>query len=194
MVGALLAMIVLTVSVLRPDGDKGSASPAPRSGPPSSTSPPSTPTPPQSSSVSRPSSVTRSSAPSAPPRCTPTALKVAAVVGQPSYHVGEKPMVLLQVTNIGSAPCVQNLADSQVELRVYNGESRVWGSHDCTVQPGTADRTLAVGQPVRVSVIWSGLSSQPKCAGTRQRVGAGAYTLYALLSGHQGSAAQFSIS
>jgi hypothetical protein len=103
-------------------------------------------------------------------------------------------MVLLQVTNTGSAPCVQNLADSQVELRVYNGESRVWGSHDCTVQPGVSDRTLAVGQPVRVSVVWSGLSSQPKCAGTRQRVGAGTYTLYALLSGKEGTAIQFSVS
>jgi hypothetical protein len=119
---------------------------------------------------------------------------VAAVVDKPNYQVGQQPMVLLQVTNVGSAPCVQNLADSQVELRVYNGESRVWGSHDCTVQPGVADHTLAVNQPVRVSVVWSGLSSQPKCAGTRQRVGAGTYTLYALLSGQEGTAAQFSVS
>jgi hypothetical protein len=126
--------------------------------------------------------------------CQAGALKVAAVVDKPSYRVGEQPMVLLQVTNTGSAPCVQNLADSQVELRVYNGESRVWGSHDCTVQPGVSDRTLAVGQPVRVSVVWSGLSSQPKCAGTRQRVGAGTYTLYALLSGKEGTAIQFSVS
>jgi hypothetical protein len=54
-------------------------------------------------------------------------------------------------------------------------------------------RTLAVNQPVRVSIIWSGLSSQPNCAGTRQRVGAGSYTLYALLAGHVGTAAQFTI-
>jgi hypothetical protein len=101
---------------------------------------------------------------------------------------------MLQVTNTGRAPCVQDLADSQVELRVYNGESRVWGSHDCSIQPGTSERMLAVGAPVRVSIVWSGLSSQPKCAGTRQRVGAGTYTLYALLSGHEGVAAQFAVS
>jgi hypothetical protein len=81
-----------------------------------------------------------------------------------------------------------------VELRVYNGESRVWGSHDCEIQPGTAQRTLEPGQVVRVSIVWSGLSSQPQCAGTRQRVGAGTYTLYALLSGRTGTAAQFVIS
>jgi hypothetical protein len=100
---------------------------------------------------------------------------------------------MLRVTNKGPKPCVQDLADSQVLLRVYNGESRVWGSHDCQITPGVSDATLAVAQPVQVSVIWSGLSSKPKCAGTRQRVGAGTYTLYASLSGHVGTAAQFSI-
>ncbi|MEO9140477.1 MAG: hypothetical protein ABI345_15615 [Jatrophihabitans sp.] len=97
------------------------------------------------------------------------------------------------MTNDGKQPCVQDLADSTVELKVYNGESRVWGSHDCEIQPGTADRTLAVGQTVRVSIKWSGLTSQPGCTGTRQRVGAGTYTLYATLSGKTGKATQFSI-
>ncbi len=83
---------------------------------------------------------------------------------------------------------------SQVELRVYNGESRVWGSHDCQIQPGTDDTTLrraaagaGRGHLVRADV-------QPKCAGTRQRVGAGTYTLYAVLAGKTGKAKQFTIS
>jgi hypothetical protein len=138
-----------------------------------------------------PSSSSTSAAP--PPACTPSQLAVQAVVGQPTYHVGEKPVVMLQVTNTGSAPCVQDLADKQIVLKVYNGESRVWGSHDCEVQPGTDNRVLEVGRPVRVSVTWSGLTSQPGCAGTRHRVGAGTYTLYAYLAGHEGKAAQFSI-
>jgi len=108
--------------------------------------------------------------------------------------VGDEPVLELQVTNTGDAPCVQDLADSQVELKVYNGESRVWGSHDCQIQPGTNPMTLEVGQPVRVSITWSGLSSEPHCAGTRQRVGAGTYTLYASLSGHTGKAGTFTIS
>jgi hypothetical protein len=194
LLSAVAAMVALTVWVLRPGADKGSAAPASSHTPAASRAG-------STAAGTGPASTTRSTAPSTAasrsrpttPACTTAALKVAAVVGQPSYRVGEQPTVLLQVTNVGRVPCVQNLADSQVELRVYNGESRVWGSHDCTVQPGVADRTLAVGQPVRVSVVWSGLSSQPKCAGTRQRVGAGTYTLYALLSGHAGAAAQFSI-
>jgi hypothetical protein len=97
------------------------------------------------------------------------------------------------VTNKSSSPCVVDLADPQIVLRVYNGESRVWGSHDCQVTPGTNDRTLMAGAAVKVSIIWSGLSSQPNCAGTRQRVGAGTYTLYASLAGHEGKSADFTI-
>jgi hypothetical protein len=119
---------------------------------------------------------------------------VVAVTSKPDYTVGEQPVLELQVTNTGAQPCVQDLADSQIELKVYNGESRVWGSHDCLIQPGTNLRTLEVDTAVRVAITWSGLSSQPECAGTRQRVGAGTYTLYALLSGKTGKAAQFTMS
>jgi hypothetical protein len=69
----------------------------------------------------------------------------------------------------------------------------VWGSHDCKIEKGTNDRTLPVGHAVRVSITWTGLSSQKGCNTTRQRVGAGTYTLYALLSGHMGTAAQFAL-
>lgn len=126
--------------------------------------------------------------------CQSSNLSISALVAQQSYTLGQNPTVELQVINTGSAPCVQDLADKQVVLTVYNGESRVWGSHDCETQPGTDDRTLAVGAPVRVSVVWSGMTSQANCAGTRQHVGAGTYTLYAALAGKTGKAAQFTIS
>ena len=129
-----------------------------------------------------------------PVDCTVSQLTLAAQTNQPTYHVGDEPQLLLRVTNPGNAPCVQDLSDSQVELRVYNGESRVWGSHDCKIDPTQVTRTLAAHGSVTVSIIWSGLSSEPNCAGTRQRVGAGSYTLYALLDGRMGHAAQFSMS
>ena len=130
----------------------------------------------------------------APPACRASDLDVRAVVAQPSYQVGATPVLELQVTNVGATPCVQDLADKQVVLKVYNGESRVWGSHDCATQPGTALRTLAVNTSVRVTITWSGLTSQEGNCSGRQRVGAGTYTLYATLSGKTGTAAQFTIS
>ena len=116
------------------------------------------------------------------------------MTNQPKYSVGDQPEVSIQVTNKGTVSCVVDLADPQIVMRVYNGESRVWGSHDCKIEPGVDDRTLMAGTSVRVSIVWSGLSSQPKCAGNRERVGAGTYTLYASLAGHEATAAQFSIS
>jgi hypothetical protein len=202
---ALVVLVALTIYALRPGGsDSPRASAVDHTTSPTQTTPTtsiaaapiSTPptTPPHSSAQQTRSPAGTSSSPAAPAACDTAKLKIAAVVGQSSYHVGDQPVLMLQVTNPGTKSCVQDLADSQVELRVYNGESRVWGSHDCQIEPGTSPSTLLPGQSVRVSITWSGLSSQPQCAGTRQRVGAGTYTLYALLAGHLGTAAVFAIS
>jgi hypothetical protein len=139
-------------------------------------------------------SATRTTAPPAGPTCTPGQLAIKAVAGRGEYAVGAHPVLTLQVTNTGPKPCVQDVADPQIVLRVYNGASRVWGSHDCKIEPGVTDRTLEPDQPAGFSIVWSGLSSQPHCAGTRQRVGAGTYTLVPALSGHQGKATTFTIS
>jgi hypothetical protein len=197
-IGLLLVLMILTVKIATSDGSEptragGHSTPPAHTTPTTHSSTPSTPENTQHSSSSSSSTSSKSSS-AAPEPCVANDLQVAAVSSKPTFSVGDEPVLELQVTNTGDASCVQDLADSQVELKVYNGESRVWGSHDCQVEPGTNPMTLEVGQPVRVSVTWSGLSSQPHCAGTRQRVGAGTYTLYAALSGHTGKATQFTIS
>jgi hypothetical protein len=207
MVGGTLAaivLLVLTVYVLSSNGTKAedAAKTATRTSAPRS---PSGAAPGGSSSVSssvdpsstssNPGSASDTAGPSAGavPACIAAQLTVAAASSAPSYKVGDQPVLTLQVTNNGPANCTQDLADSQVELRVYNGAARVWGSHDCLVQPGTSVKTLVAGTTVGVQVTWSGLSSEPGCAGTRQRVGAGTYTLYPYLAGAQGTTSQFSI-
>jgi hypothetical protein len=203
-IAVLILLSVLTMRTLASGSPKpGSAAlppgPSGSSGPTSHTStaastPTQTPTPAPTAAGTASSASPASgaqSAVSAP--CKPAQLKVEALVGKPTYAVGDQPELVLQVTNAGPAACVQDVADSQIELRVYNGTSRVWGSHDCQIQPGVDLRTFDVGKPAGFSVVWSGLSSQPSCAGTRQRVGAGTYTLYASLAGQDGTIAQFSI-
>jgi hypothetical protein len=203
----VVVLIALTVSALSGGGSSDAGgSPPPTTPPPTSTHAVVAPTPSVRTS-SRPtatptgakstarSSTAGSASTAALATCSLANLQVAAVVGKSTYKVGDEPLVALQVTNVGSAPCTRNLADSQIVLSVYNGTSRVWGSHDCAVQPGTSVRTLAVGQPYRFAIQWGGLTSAPKCAQmTRQRVGAGTYTLYASLAGKSGKAAQFNIS
>ena len=125
--------------------------------------------------------------------CVPSVLGVAATTPQKKYKVGQQPELDIQVTNTGEAPCVVDLSDGQIELLVYNGESRVWGSHDCQVEPGTSPLTLTPRQSVKRSIRWTGLSSQPHCAGGRMRVGAGNYTLRARFAGIDGRPANFSL-
>jgi hypothetical protein len=198
----LIVLLAMTLKVLASDGDdpagagNDKANAAASGSPPGKTSGASSK--PATSSTRRTASSSRASTSSpassrATPACTANALSVAAVTGKGTYKVGDQPLLELQVTNTGAKPCTQDLADSQVELKVYNGESRVWGSHDCKIQPGRNPRTLTPDSAVRVAITWSGLSSRPGCAGTRQRVGAGTYTLYAVLSGKTGRATQFSI-
>jgi hypothetical protein len=205
--GALVALVLLLVLTVKAFGS-GRGSPAaaadtssrnaPSPGASAATQPHRT-SPATSASASRPVGSSAAapsgsaSSPAAPGPCTPAQLSVAALVEHPSYHVGQEPVVMLQVTDTGAAPCVQDFGQNKVELRVYNGESRVWGSNDCSAKSGPLPRTLLPHQPVRVRITWSGLSSQPACKGTRQRAGAGTYTLYASLGAKAGSAAQFAI-
>ncbi|MGI8761144.1 MAG: hypothetical protein ACR2LF_07600 [Jatrophihabitantaceae bacterium] len=197
----LIVLAVLTLRTLFAGGGNSKAAVAPPTrssassgaAPTTTTSPPTTATSTPAGTAATTSSVSDSPTAAAPP-CTPAQLAVRAVVGKTHYAIGDQPQLILQVSNTGPGPCTQDVADRQIELRVYNGASRVWGSHDCKIEPGTDERTLAVGKPAGFSITWSGLTSQPACAGTRQRVGAGTYTLYAALAGHQGTAAQFTIS
>lgn len=129
----------------------------------------------------------------APQPCVAKDLTIAAAVGKSHYQVGDTPKVMIEVTNDGADSCVQELGDPQIVLKIFNGESRVWGSHDCTIEHKTVDRTLMAGQTVRLGIVWTGFTSTPGC-GDRQRVGAGIYTLDAWLQGHEGTTTQFSMS
>ena len=209
-VGTLLVLAVLIVVTVRVllGGDGAAAPPAGQGSSPTQTSS-STPPPsstahrtsaPPSTSTSQSGSTSGTATTAAAQRCDRAKLDVRAASDHPSYRVGDQPHLMLQVTNATNSPCVQDLADPQVELRVYNGESRVWGSHDCKVLSGTSDVTLLPNRSVRVTIIWSGLSSRENSAhssqacGPRQTVGAGTYTLYPYLAGKPGTASQFSIS
>ncbi len=203
---APIVLVVLTLYVACSSGpDKRSAQPPPAGGHTSTAGGPATEPGTRSSAPSHSATATSTdsgaaAAPTAsrfagtPASCAKSSLKIAAATSAPSYHVGDQPVLYLQAINASSTPCVQDLADPQIELTVYNGAARVWGSHDCLITPGTSEQTLPIGQPIRRSITWTGLSSQPQCAGTRQRVGPGRYTLHAKLSGVEGTPAQFSIS
>jgi hypothetical protein len=180
----VVGLVVLTWYVVfgGPGKSDGSAAPASHSSS-------------SSSAHSSPPSTTVATTTATPPprggRCAPSALTVAAATDLPAYKVGQDAALYIVVTNTGLSSCIQDLADQHVELTVFTGDVRVWGSHDCQMQPGTAPQRLAPNKPVRVEVIWTGKTSQPGCGGTRLQVQPGTYRLYAALNGTKSAPATF---
>lgn len=118
--------------------------------------------------------------PNGPPQeCPDSALTVTASPAATTYRVGETPVLRLTVRNTGSVACVRDVGPRQQEMMLYRASTRLWSSNDCYPDGGTDIRTLSPGETITSTVVWSGLGSQPGCAGKRSRVPAGTYEVSA---------------
>jgi hypothetical protein len=113
----------------------------------------------------------------APKACTDGQLRLAVSPAQPAYLVGQAPVLRLQVRNVATVACTRDLGAALQEVLLYHGTSRLWSSNDCYPEGSRDLELMRPGVLHTFSVTWSGLGSHPKCAGTRTRVGAGAYAL-----------------
>ena len=156
------------------------------------TTPPTT-TPGTTPATTTPAATTPSIAASEKGFCATQDLTVASGVAHPSFAVKSKPVLYMPVTNVGATPCKLDVADKHAEWRVYSGDVRVWGSHDCAIRAGSTVITLMAQQTIRLSIKWSGLTSLPGCKGTRLAVQAGTYRLYAYFNGQRSLATTFKI-
>jgi hypothetical protein len=115
--------------------------------------------------------------PPAPKGCPDAALRLEVSPAQPAYRVGQAPVLRLQVRNVSAEPCLRDLGAALQEVLLYRGTQRLWSSNDCYPEGQRDMQLMRPGVLHTFSVIWSGLSSLPRCAGTRTRVGAGSYLL-----------------
>jgi hypothetical protein len=167
-----------------PTGGSGVAtitpSPGSAGGPAPGTVPATGSTAPSASTPASTGTVAATPAGTGPPGpCPDAVLTVQAGTARPTYRVGETPVLKLSVRNTGLEPCVRDVGPRRQEMLLYDGSTRIWSSNDCYPDGGTDVRTLAPGETVSATVVWSGLSSQPGCAGARTRVQAGSYRLIA---------------
>lgn len=97
----------------------------------------------------------------------------------PEYAAGSKPLLGLNVTNIGAVPCLRDLDLALQTWGLFAADgTRLWGSNDCYPEQSVPSSTLlAPGQVVTFSIIWSGQTSEPTCTAQRQELGPGAYIL-----------------
>lgn len=114
--------------------------------------------------------------------CSDASISLTSTVGRPSYGLGSKPILGLTVVNTGPEACMRDVSGSLQTFTVYGaGNKRMWSTADCFPGEGTDVRRLEPGQSVHYDIRWSGTTSQPGCAGERQPVPAGAYTVVAAL-------------
>jgi hypothetical protein len=161
----------------------GGASPSASTSSPSGTAPESLSATPPAADPGRPAGSEGAATTSAAGRgnptgpCTDAVLRLTVTPHEPSYPVGQMPVVMLTVHNASRSACTRDLGAALQEVLLYEGTKRLWSSNDC--YPGGAKdvRTLRAGEKVRFWVRWSGLSSRPGCEGERRRVGPGRYAL-----------------
>ncbi|WP_222262541.1 MucR family transcriptional regulator [Modestobacter marinus] len=114
--------------------------------------------------------------------CTDDMISVEVRSDPASAPVGSKPTFHLVVTNVAPVSCVRTLDKGLQEVVLLDGAgTRLWGSNDCFPEAGSDVRTLAPGEAADFSVLWSGLGSEPGCAGDRAALPPGQYVLRARL-------------
>jgi len=121
-------------------------------------------------------------------------MKVTATPDQPSYPIGAKPLLRLEITNIGPAPCTRDVSRRLREILVLGADgTRLWSSNDCYGPPEQDVRVLAPNQPLPFSLNWAGRTSAPGCPVDREAVPAGTYQVVGKLGGLVGAPTPISL-
>ena len=139
----------------------------------SSSSAPPAPTPTTSTTTGPPPP------PPPPGPCPDTAVGVEARIAQPSYRVGQAPLLTLVVTNTGPVACKREVTRQLRELIVFTADAktRLWSSSDCYYQQPADTRLLQPGEQATFSIAWAGRTSAPNCAPSGAPLPAGDYVV-----------------
>lgn len=126
--------------------------------------------------------------------CADADISVAAAPAAPVFQVGDKPRLLLTITNTGSRTCRRDVSGALQIFTVFGSDgTRVWSTTDCFPGAGAEVRELTPGQQVQFTIKWSGTTSSPGCASPRALAPAGNYTLVGQLGKLASPPAQFTI-
>lgn len=113
--------------------------------------------------------------------CDEAGIKVTAAVDKPAYGPEEQPILTLQVTNSGQAPCDINVGTSQMEYQITSGDDIIYNSKNCQLDPVDLVKNLAPGESESANMVWKVNRNAPDCAGVVSDPGRGGAT-YALVA------------
>jgi hypothetical protein len=95
-----------------------------------------------------------------------------------SVASGSKPTLRMVVTNTSRVACVRTLDKELQEMVIARADgTRLWGSNDCFPEESDDRRRLESGESVVLSLVWSGLSSDPGCTAERTALPPGDYVV-----------------
>lgn len=117
--------------------------------------------------------------PAPPGPCSDEAIGLTVGSEFPDYAAGSKPLLGLNVSNIGAVPCLRDLDRALQVWGLFAADgTRLWGSSDCYPEPSVPNVVLLQpGQVATFTIIWSGLTSEPTCSADREALGPGSYVL-----------------
>lgn len=107
--------------------------------------------------------------------CNPAQIGLVAVTDSNSYASGVQPMISMQITNAGSAPCTFDVGTAAQEYLITSGNDRIWSSKDCQTEPQSSPQVLEPGVTLSTTPFpWDRTrSSTGTCDGSRPAAVAG---------------------
>lgn len=136
------------------------------------------------SNVAAATSSTSASATSSGTVCDEDLITVNASTDAAAYAPGKEPILILRVTNAGTAPCKVNVGTSVQEFTILSGKDRIFDSKDCQTDPQDKTISLAAGASETANFPWKRNRTTPSCGPVTGVPGPGTYTLTVSLDGH----------
>jgi hypothetical protein len=160
LVGLALMVLIITYacSGTSSSGAGGSATPTttlltPTSGQPTK----STTTPPPSTPTATPFTLAQ------PPKtgpCTDDEISLTAAAAPASPRRGQPVQFTLTIKNVSTRACARDIGAEAQELILYNGDTVIWSSDDCSTNHSADVQNLSAGESRPFTLTWNGVRSR----------------------------------
>jgi hypothetical protein len=108
--------------------------------------------------------------------CPAADVVISLSAAEYSYSARMLPEFEVAIVSTAARPCTFDVGTKSLQLVIKSGPARVWGSADCTADPGSHSTALARGVPTLLHISWDRKTSVPGCRLAPTVAGPGTYT------------------
>ncbi len=110
-----------------------------------------------------------------PVGCQPDAVSLELGLASGEVAAGSRVDVPVTITNTGQVPCLLDVGNASLELRVTSGDDTVWTTAQCPASGDERQILLAAGAVEENTITWSGRRSAADCPSDTREARAGTY-------------------